>query len=387
MSALRVFAARSLCGLFFCLPAVAQQTPPQPPPQPPPAAAPVTDPNRAQFRTQVTDVIVPVTVTDDKGRFVSNLVKKDFRVLDEGKPQNIEFFTHDEKQPIVAGFLVDLSNNSRIHWKTYQDAILELVWNLLPGDKRYTGYLISYGNTADIAVNTTWDSEKIADKVRKMKPGGGSALFDAIYLACTRRELVKGEPYEPRRVIIVIGDGHDNASTHNLEEVLELAQRNLVTIYAVSTMAFGFSNESQDVLERLTHKTGGHVEYPLNSLYKGVSGYLSNPSDDGNYALTVGTGGYAAEISNGIIKAVGGIGGEITTQYILRYKPDIDQEAKPKQYRKITVDIPGLPNVKISAREGYFPNEVPGIVPEALKPRPAAPTTPAAPAKGAGGGK
>jgi hypothetical protein len=174
-------------------------------------------------------------------------------------------------------------------------------------------------------------------------------------------------------VIIVVGDGHDNASTHNLEEVLELAQRNLVTLYAVSTMAFGFSNESQDVLERLTHKTGGHVEYPLNSLYKDVSGYLSNPSDDGNYALTVGTGGYAAQISNGIIKAVGGIGGEITTQYILRYRPDYDPEAKPKTYRKITVDIPGLPNVKISAREGYFPNEVPGAAPAAAP----APNSPA----------
>jgi VWFA-related protein len=310
-------------------------------------------------------------VTDDKGRFVSNLVKKDFRVLDEGLPQTIEFFSHAEKQPVVAGFLIDLSNNSRIHWKTYQDAILELVWNLLPGDKRYTGYLISYGNTADISVNTTWDSEKIAEKVRKMKPGGGAALYDAIYLACTRRELVKGEPYEPRRVIVIVGDGHDNASTHNLEEVLELAQRNLVTIYAVSTMAFGFSNESQDVLERLTHKTGGHVEYPLNSLYKDVSGYLSNPSDDGNYALTVGTGGYAAQISNGIIKAVGGIGGEITTQYILRYKPDFDTtESRPKQYRRITVDIPGLPNVKISAREGYFPNEVPNAPAAAPAPTP-----------------
>ena len=359
MSALRVFVVFSLCGLF-CLVAVSQQTPP-PPAQPP---VPQADPNRTQIRVETTEVIVPVTVTDDKGRFVSNLTKNDFRVLDEGKPQRIDFFTHDEKQPIVAGFLVDLSNNSRIHWKTYQDAILELVWHLLPGDKRYTGYLISYGNTADIAVNTTWDSDKIADKVRKMKPGGGSALYDAIYLACTRRELVKGEPYEPRRVIIIIGDGHDSASTHNLEEVLELAQRNLVTIYAVSTQAFGFNNESQDVLDRLTHKTGGHVEYPLNSLYKGVSGYLSNPSDDGNYALTVGTGGYAAEISNGIIKAVGGIGGEITTQYILRYRPDIDVDAKVRQYRRIAVEIPGLPNVKISAREGYYPNEVPGAPPK-----------------------
>lgn len=364
MSALRVFAIRSACGLILCLSAVSQQTtPPAPKASGPQPAAPQDQSKPVEFKATGTEVIIPVTVTDDKGRFVSNLVKSDFRVLDEGKPQNIEFFSHDEKQPIVAGFLVDLSNNSRIHWKTYQDAILELVWNLLPGDKRYTGYLISYANTADIAVNTTWDSEKIADRVRKMKPGGGAALFDAIYLACTRRDLVKGEPYEPRRVIIVVGDGHDTASKHNLDEVLELAQRNLVTIYAVSTMAFGFSNESQDVLERLTHKTGGHVEYPLNSLYKDVSGYLSNPSDDGNYALTVGTGGYAAQISNGIIKAVGGVGGEITTQYILRYKPDYDLGVKQKVYRKITVDIPKLPNVKISAREGYYPNEVPGTLP------------------------
>src|SRR5205823_2177457 len=131
------------------------------------------------------------------------------------------------------------------------------------------------------------------------------------------------------------------------DEVLELAQRKLVTVYAVSTMAFGFANEDQEILEKLTVKTGGHVEYPLNSLYKNVSGYLSNPSDEGNYALTVGTGGYAAEISNGIIKAVGGIGGEITTQYVLRYTPDIDVDAKVKVFRRIQVDIPGLPNVKI----------------------------------------
>jgi len=56
---------------------------------------------------------------------------------------------------------------------------------------------------------------------------------------------------------------------------------------------------------------------------------------------------------------VGGIGGEITTQYILRYIPDVDADAKPKAFRSIKVDIPGLPNVKISARDGYYPNDVP----------------------------
>ena len=353
MLALRVFAVRSLCGLILCLPAVSQQT------TSPPPAAPQPDPNRVQFKGSATEVIVPVTVTDDKGRFVSNLVKKDFRVLDEGRPQNIEFFSHDEKQPIVAGFLIDLSNNSRIHWKTYQDAILELVWNLLPGDKRYTGYLISYGNTADIVVNTTWDSDKIAEQVRKMKPGGGAALYDAIYLACTRRELVKGEPYEPRRVIIVVGDGHDNASTHNLEEVLELAQRNLVTIYAVSTMAFGFSNESQDVLERLTHKTGGHVEYPLNSLYKDVSGLSFEPLR--RRQLRPHRRHRRLRGANLQRHHQGGGRHRRRDHHPIHpaLQAGLRSRRQAKDFRKITVDIPGLPNVKISAREGYFPNEVP----------------------------
>jgi Ca-activated chloride channel family protein len=337
-------------------PEPAKQTSPQP-------EAPKQQEPAVTFRGGVTDVELAVTVTDEKGKFLSNLTKSDFRVLDEGKPQRINFFSHTEKQPIVAGFLIDQSNNMKIHWDKYKDAILEMIWGLMPGDPQYQGYLISYGSQAELSVNTTEDPDKMAAAVRRMKPGGGAALFDAIYRACTDRKLIKGEPYEPRRVIIIVGDGHDSASKHSQGEVLELAKRNMVSIYAISSMSFGFDNIDMDVLEKLTKETGGHVEYPLNNLYKGVSGYLSNPSDDGNYALTVGTGGYAAEISSGIIKAVGGIAGEITTQYILRYTPDIDPEEKPKAFRRIRVEIPELPNTIIRARDGYYPNPVPGSTP------------------------
>ena len=61
-------------------------------------------------------------------------------------------------------------------------------------------------------VDTTSDSNTILEKIRKLKPGGGSSLYDAIYDACTNRKLMQGEPVEPRRVIIVIGDGNDNHS-------------------------------------------------------------------------------------------------------------------------------------------------------------------------------
>jgi Ca-activated chloride channel family protein len=334
----------AVCGLLFAVPAVPQQPPAQAPKQP-----------ETTIRVQVNEVVLPITVTDEKGKFISNLQSSDFRILDEGRPQRVSFFSHNEKQPIVAGFLIDMSNSMRIHWKTYQDAILEMIWALLPGEQPYNGFLISYSNDAELAVNTTSDPDKLANAVRRMKPGGGAALYDAIYRACTDRKLVPGEPYQPRRVIIIVGDGHDSASKKSLEQVLELAKRNMVTIYAVSTMSFGFDNVDQGVLEKLATETGGHVEYPLNTLYKDVSGYLSNPSDEGNYAYKVGTGGYAAEISAGIIRAVGGIAGEITTQYIIRYTPDVDAEGKPRAFRRIKVEIPDLPNAKLHYRDGYYP--------------------------------
>lgn len=345
MNSLARFTAVAVLGTLWYVPAIPQEQ----------------EQPKTRIQVQVNEVILPVTVTDDKGKFVSNLQAKDFKVLDEGRPQRLTFFSHDQKQPVVIGFLVDQSNNTRLHWKRYQDAVMELVWNLLPGESRYSGYLISYANDAELAVNTTSDSEKITDKIRKMKPGGGAALYDAIYMACTRRGLVKGEPYEPRRVIVVIGDGHDSASKKTLDEVIEIAQRQLVTIYGISTMAYGFDNPDRAVLERLAEDTGGHVEYPLNTLYKDLSAntYFAQPSDEGSYAYKVGTGGYEAEISGNIIKAVGAVAGDITTQYVLRYVPDVDPEAKTKVFRNIKVEIADLPNVKIRARRGYYPAGLP----------------------------
>jgi Ca-activated chloride channel family protein len=322
----------------------------QPPPAAPPAAQTQT---QTPIRVDVQEVIVPVTVTDEKGKFVSDLKQEDFKILDQGKVQNIQYFTRERSQPVVVGILMDLSNNSRTHWKQYQEAAIELANTLLPGDKKYNGYLIGYGNEAELMVDTTNDSEKIMEKLRKVKPGGGSALYDAIYQACTRRSLIAGEPVDPRRVVVVIGDGNDNSSSKTLDQVIELAQRNLVTVYGISTSAYGFEATGDSALVRLAEETGGRVEYPLVNPYSDVSGYLSTPSDDGNYALAVGSGGYASAIASSIFKAVEHIAGEVTTQYILRYIPEVDA-ATVRQYRKLEVKV-ALANVKVRARRGYYP--------------------------------
>ena len=311
------------------------------------------------FTSLTQEVIVPVTVADDRGRFVSNLVKEDFHLYDEGREQNIRFFSHEQKQPIVIGFLLDQSNAMKIHWEKYKEAATELMLNLLPGEKKYSGYLITYGNEAELVADTSSDSEKMVEKLRKMKPAGGAALFDAVYMACTSRKTIQGEPYEPRRVIVIIGDGHDTSSKKTLKEVIEIAQRNLVSIYAMSTVAFGFHTSAEDDLVQLTEQTGGRVVTPLNNIYKDISGYLSTPSDAGNYAITVGTGGYTAELSKAIFGAITDIAGEITTQYIIRYIPDVTEKSTDRQFRRIRVAVKPngveLPNVTIRYRNGYYP--------------------------------
>jgi VWFA-related protein len=356
----------------MCLaPALAQQS--QPPASAAPAAAPAkaavpagpapsnqtpgseTKPAQA-FRTGVAEVIVPVTVTDDKGKFVTNLDERDFELYDNGKQQKIAYFSRERNQPVVIGFLIDLSNTNRLQWDKLREAIQDLILATLSpdgkSDPRFSGYLIGYSTEPELMVNTTTDPEKLLERVRKLKPGGGSALYDAIYQACTSRTLVKGEPIEPRRVIVVVGDGHDTSSKKSLEEVVEIAQRNLVTIYGVSTTAFGFFSEGEERLQRLTAATGGRVVHPLENVYKDVDGYLSKPQDAGNFALTVGTGGYSAAIMNGIVDAVGATAGEIQLQYILRYVPS--ESDVVKKFRTIEVRV-SLPNVKVRARAGYFP--------------------------------
>ena len=310
------------------------------------------NPADVPIKVSVNEVIVPVTVTDDKGKFVIDLEKKDFQIFEENKPQQMTFFTRERNQPVVIGFLLDMSTASRIHWKNFQNATEELIQNLLTGDPKYSGYLIDYAQDAEVAVDTSSDPEPMVEKVRKLKPGGGAALYDAIWLACTSRKLIKGEPIEPRRVLVIVGDGHDNASKHSLAQVLELASRNQFTIYCISTQAFGFTNESDQTLVKLSTETGGRTVYPLDEIYRDTDGYLSHPSDDGNYALTVGTGAYINVVDGKMYRAVADIAGEITTQYIIRYVSD---NPRDKTYRNLRVVVQ-LGNVRVRARKGYYAN-------------------------------
>src|SRR5579862_724155 len=127
------FRLTALALLSFCASA---QPPTQAPAKVGPAAPSVQTPQppaehkeipKSDIKVSVNEVIVPITVTDEKGKFVSDLDQADFRIFDGGKEQKIEFFTRERNQPVVVGFLIDLSNASRIHWKNYESAAEEMV--------------------------------------------------------------------------------------------------------------------------------------------------------------------------------------------------------------------------------------------------------------------
>ena len=312
------------------------------------------------IRVEVNVVNLPVTVTDPEGRFIVDLNKSDFTVWEDGEQVEIRYFTRsveeDKKPPLFAGFIIDLSNTARLYYKTYQTSIGDLAWMLVPEGGKNRGFLFGYHTEVDELVDFTDDPVLLTERMESLKHGGGSAMFDAVYRACT--DKLVSIPYqgasEPRKVLVVIGDGHDNASKRSIDEVIHAAQLHQVTIYAVSTVGWGYHQEEEANLFKLARETGGRVVRPMQKVHKDVAGYLSKPQDAGNYQYEVGTGGYAAAQLQALYEAILDVAGNVQSQYILGYVPS--RPFSDQAFRLIDVEL-GLAgaDVQIYHRRGYFP--------------------------------
>ncbi len=314
------------------------------------------------IRVDVDVVNVPVTVTDSDGKYIIDLNKDDFEVYEDGQRVDIRYFTastaEEAKPPLWVGFLVELSNTARIYYKSYKESIGDLAYILIPEEGRNKGFLMGYHTEVDLLVKTTGDPYPIAQRMEKLKHGGGSAMLDAIYAACT--EQLASATYqgsgEPRKVIVIVGDGHDNASKRTLEEVIFEAQRNHVTIFGVSTVAWGFHEEEEKNLYKLVRATGGRVGSPMEGVHSDISGILSKPQDAGNYVRTVGTGEYARAQLEALYQAILAIAGDVQSQYILAYNPPAP--FSDQKFREIKVKVTLEAETKIRHRTGYYPPEL-----------------------------
>jgi len=153
------------------------------------------------------------TVADRKGKFVTNLRKDDFRVSEDEKAQMITNFSSETDLPLTIALLVDTSGSVRDKLRFEQEAAIEFFYSTLQRTKD-KALIISFDSGVDLLQDFTDDPEKLADAVRKIRAGGGTSLYDAIYLAVSQK--LKGQ--SGRRVVILITDGDDNSSRVSLTE-------------------------------------------------------------------------------------------------------------------------------------------------------------------------
>jgi Ca-activated chloride channel homolog len=271
------------------------------------------------IRKRVDEVSVVFTVTDKRGHFVKDLTQSDFRVYDNNKPaESIRSFSRETNLPLRVGLLIDASNSVRDRFKFEQESAIEFLNQIIrrTSDK---AFVIGFDTTPEVTQDFTDDTEALSHGVRMLRPGGGTAMYDAIYFAC-RDKLMQDKSTGPtRRAIILLSDGEDNQSRVSREEAVEMAQRAEVIIYAISTNTSGLKLRGDKVLEHFADETGGKAFFPFK--IQDVSNAFSEISD------------------------------ELRSQYDVSYKPA--DFAPNSQYHKIEI-LADNKKYKVRARKGYY---------------------------------
>src|SRR5262249_48197142 len=157
------------------------------------------DPTRITL--DVTRVNLLYTVSDKKGRFVTDLTKEDFEISENKKLQNIIEFTAETNLPLRLAILIDTSNSIRERFKFQQEAASEFI-NTVVRPEQDKAIIVSFDMTAELVADLTGDTQKLTAAVRGLRPGGGTALYDAIFFSC-RDKLMQDQPrHKFRRAMV-----------------------------------------------------------------------------------------------------------------------------------------------------------------------------------------
>ncbi|MBZ5574470.1 MAG: VWA domain-containing protein [Acidobacteriia bacterium] len=272
------------------------------------------------IRKIVNEVNVVFTVTDKHGRYIRDLKKDDFKIMDDRKPATeISSFRAETDLPLDVGLLIDASNSIRDRFKFEQEAAIEFLSQTIR--RKYDqAFVVGFDVTPEVTQDFTDNTEALSLGVRALRPGGGTALYDALYFAC-RDKLMKAEHTGPaRKAVILLSDGDDNQSHVTREEAIEMAQRAEVVVYTISTNLTGSNGKYDKILERIAEATGGRSYVP--------------------FQLT--------EVAN----AFAAIQEELRSQYAISYKP-ADFRADG-HYRTIEILAKNQKKLQVRSRRGYY---------------------------------
>lgn len=210
----------------------------------------------------VTRVNLLFTVTDKKGRFVTDLTKDDFAIREGKRPQTILEFVSESDLPLRLAILVDTSNSIRDRFKFIQEAAIEFI-NSVVRPNQDKAAMISFDTAAELQADLTGDLATLDKAIRELRPGGGTALYDAIYFACRDKLMMDQPRHKFRRAMVILSDGEDNQSRYSRDQALEMAQKADVVIYTISTNITRVETDGDKVLKYLSEETGGVTFFPF----------------------------------------------------------------------------------------------------------------------------
>ena len=215
------------------------------------------------LQTNVNEVNLIFTVTDKHGRFIPNLQQRDFALLDNQKaPSQVFNFTQQTNLPLRVGIMIDASTSIRQRFQFEQSAAVQFLQQVVrpPSDM---AFVMGFDVKPYVTQKYTNDQDLLEAGITKLRPGGGTALFDAVYTACNDQLLkVPNAQGAVRKALIVISDGDDNQSRAYPDDAIKMCQRAETIIYAISTNVSPSRGRGDDVLKKMAEATGGYAFFP-----------------------------------------------------------------------------------------------------------------------------
>ena len=271
-------------------PAQQQPAPSQPGQQPgqqPAADQQAPDDTGQVFRIGVNEVNLIFTVTDKHGHYVPNLKQSDFALLDDQKaPEKVTSFRQQINLPLRVGIVIDASTSIRTRFQFEQQSAVEFLLQILKA-RSDRAFVMGFDVTPNVTADWTNNVDALETGINRLRPGGGTALFDAVYTGCKTKLLDVSRGQEPvRRAMILISDGDDNQSRAHLDEAIKMCQRAETIVYAISTNWTPSRGRGDQVLTQLAQDTGGQVFFPpsveeMSSSFKNIEEELRS-----QYSLT-----------------------------------------------------------------------------------------------------
>ena len=268
------------------------------------------------FRKEVDEVTLHATVVDATNHIVTNLAKNDFTVLEDGKPQKITSF-RSEDIPVALGIVIDNSGSMRDKRPAVNAAALNLVRSSNPQDQVF---IVNFNEEYFLDQDYTGSIPKLKDALERIESRGGTALYDAV--VASSDHLKKSGALE-KKVLLVVTDGEDNASTESLEQALRrLEEQNGPTVYTIGLLSEEHSKKSRRALREMAEDTGGVAFFPKD---------LSEVE-----AIT-------QQIAH-----------DIRNQYTIQYKPSTPQSAGGYRTVKVEATAKGYKKLQVRTRSGYY---------------------------------